>query len=226
LSQSDELIEIKGRFMGIQRGDYPGAFPPKVETTIRSIAESPCLHLFSGSSTIGDVRVDLLHENATLHKDVFEFVTQDNRDWKFVVLDPDYNLESKHNNSKLKSHAKTESVTGNVLYQRLIERFLKAHAENVLWFDMASPKPFGFYRHKTWLYLTNSYFHVRVLTWLKREGEFLTASEEKSESKMSEPEIIWNFGNPVSRINYCVDCGKPIEPEERQCQDCFQRLKL
>lgn len=172
--------------MGIHSGDYPGAFPPKVERTIRMIVESPCLHLFSGSSTIGDVRVDLEHPAANVHEDVYEFISKDERKWKFVVLDPDYNLEPKRNRAKLRAHAKTDSVSGNVLYQRVLELFLRGHAENVLWFDMASPKPFGFERKKTWLWLPGSYFHVRVLTWLKREGEYLESLPMNGERFRSE----------------------------------------
>ncbi len=39
-------------FMGFPRSNYPGAFPSKVEDQIRLIVESPCLHLFSGTSNL------------------------------------------------------------------------------------------------------------------------------------------------------------------------------
>ena len=97
---SEELIEVKPEFMGFQNGDYPGAFPPKVDERIRKIVASPCLHLFSGSSKIGDVRVDLTHPNATDHIDVFKFVRTDGRDWKFVLLDPPYPM-SQRNTEKM-----------------------------------------------------------------------------------------------------------------------------
>ena len=167
----EELIEVKPEFMGFHDGSYPGAFPPKVSMRIKNLVESPCLHLFSGSSKIGDVRVDLERPEATNHEDVFQFVQDDNKQWKWVVLDPIYSI--KRANIKLKPYARYESVSGTLLAQRLLEDFLRGHAENVLWFDICSPCPVGFERQKFWVFLPGAYRTCRVLTWLKRKGERL-----------------------------------------------------
>ena len=89
---SEELIEVKPEFMGFNNTGYPGAFPPRVESRIRAIAESPCLHLFSGRSKIGDVRVDFDRPEATRNVDVLEFLKTEKRDWKFVIADPPYDV--------------------------------------------------------------------------------------------------------------------------------------
>jgi hypothetical protein len=168
---SDELLEVKPEFMGFHKGEYQGAFPPAVEKRIKTLVSPPCLHLFSGSSRIGDCRVDLEHPNATVHDDVYHFIQEDNRNWAWVVLDPDYAVSRKH--IKLSGHARTDSVSGNVLAQRLLEDYLRLHADNVLWFDICSPRPNGFDRVKLWVFLPGGYKSVRVLTWLKRKGERL-----------------------------------------------------
>ncbi len=168
---SDELLEVKPKFMGFQKGEYQGAFPPVVERQIKMLVGSPCLHLFSGSSKIGDARVDLAHPNATVHQDVYQFLQEDNRDWAWVLLDPDYAVSRKH--LKLSGHARTDSVSGNVLAQRLLQDYLRLHADNVLWFDLCSPKPDGFERADFWAYLPGGYKSIRALTWLKRKGERL-----------------------------------------------------
>lgn len=167
---SDELLEVKPKFMGFQLSGYFGAFPPVVERQIRMLAESPCLHLFSGRSTIGDVRVDFERPEATVNQDVFEFIKNDGEYWKFVIADPPY--ESK-DPRPTKDYAKPKSVSGDVWNQSAMGKYLRAHPENVLWFDYVSPCPEGFYRHKTFLYLPGGWKKTRVLTWLKRKGERL-----------------------------------------------------
>lgn len=175
---SDELIEVKPEFMGFQNKGYFGAFPPVVERHIRAVAESPCLHLFSGTSRIGDVRVDIERAEATINMDVFEFITKDERHWKFVVADPPYQTTDPR---PVKDYKIKESMSGDVWRQSAMGKYLQAHAENVLWFDYASPCPDGFYRHETRLYLPGAWKRTRVLTWLKREGERLEAVSQPQE---------------------------------------------
>lgn len=165
----DELVEIKGQFTGFRTKNYPGAFPPKVEKLIRSIAESPCLHLFSGTSSIGDVRVDIERPEATDNLDVFDFIRRDKRVWQFVVADPPYDVPAgieRHRIDKVYGI----SVALNNLRQSELCKYLKGHAENVLWFDVTAPRPKGFYRYKEWLFHPGGFHHVRVLSWLKHEG--------------------------------------------------------
>ena len=46
--------------MGMNTSGYPGAFTMPVQSIIKSIIYGKVLHLYSGSSLIGDERVDLL----------------------------------------------------------------------------------------------------------------------------------------------------------------------
>lgn len=166
----EQILEYEQQieFGGFNNTGYVGGFPSRVEDRIRKIAQSPCLHLFSGSSTIGDCRVDLKHPNATVKMNVYDFLQTDKRNWKFVVLDPDYCISRK--DVKLKVHGLKDHVGGNKLAEKMFAQYFQEHAENVLWFDMTSFCFDGFYRHKVYFYLMGSARPVRALTWLKREG--------------------------------------------------------
>ena len=169
---SDELFETKPEFMGFHNGNYPGAFPPKVEERIRKVVEYPCLHLFSGISKIGDVRVDYSRPEATINADVFDFIKNDRRIWRFVLADPPYDIVGSAVRQEItKVYGISRAL--NTPHQALLGQYLKGHADNVLWFDVTSPCPPGFYRHKTWLFIPGGWRHIRALTWLKRERERL-----------------------------------------------------
>lgn len=166
-----EHFPVLVKAMGIPSGGYPGMFPPTVEQDIRAIVRSPCLHLFSGSSLIGDVRVDLAHPSATLHMDVLEYLgtTEADRSWEYVLLDPDYEIVRKP--MKLRGHARYDSIGGNLLLRRVIEDYLIGHARNVLWLDQCAPRPPGFHRRRLTVYLPGGYNAPRFLSWLARSGE-------------------------------------------------------
>lgn len=160
--------EQKVEFGGYNNTGYAGGFPSRVIKRLESIVQSPCLHLFSGSSKIGDERIDINHPNATKNMNVYEFIQQDKRNWKFVVLDPDYHISRKQ--VKLKVHGLKESVAGNKLAEKMLAQFFQKHAENVLWFDQTSYCFDGFYRYKVFFYLMGASRPIRALTWLKRQG--------------------------------------------------------
>jgi hypothetical protein len=165
----EELVEIKGQFAGLQNKGYPGAFPPKVEEIIKRLVASPSLHLFSGTSRIGDVRIDLERPEATLNMDVFEFLKVNDQRWLWVIADPPYDVKDRYGLNR--AYAKPYAL--NCKRQHLISVWLQGHADNVLWFDVTAPCPRGFYRKKEWLFHPGGWHHVRVLSWLKRDGERL-----------------------------------------------------
>ena len=170
----EELIEVKPEFMGIQNAGYPGAFPPKVEARIRKLVASPCLHLFSGRSKIGDVRVDLERPEATVNMDVFDYLIRGpgcDRQWKWILADPPYRLTEP--NRKLLGHAQTYSVAANIVLRSALSDFFQRYTENILWFDQCIPPIKGFRWEKVWLYHLWSWGNIRALTWLKRKGERL-----------------------------------------------------
>ena len=170
-------IEISG--LGMNNTGYPGAFTPTVNNIIQEIQNSlyqtlasysepkmvQILHLFSGVSKIGDVRVDIERPEATDNIDVLDFIQSDTRHWDLVILDPPYEIKT---TSKLSEYGKTSSVAANVpLRTALVQYFIK-HCDNVVWLDMCAPLFEGFNREKLWFLFPGGYRTVRILSWLKR----------------------------------------------------------
>jgi len=152
-------------------GEYPGAFSPNVDLVIRRLVNGRVLHLFSGTSLIGDERIDIEHPNATLHCDIGEFVESDSRQWDWVILDPPYDIQSA--DSKLKEYGNKQALSASVPLRRKVIYYLQRHTNNVLWLDLCAPTIKGFYRKKLWLVLTGGFHTVRVLSWLQKEMDLL-----------------------------------------------------
>jgi hypothetical protein len=160
------VIRVEALGLGFNNSDYPGAFTSPVKRVIEDLIDSPCLHLFSGSSLIGDERVDIEHPNSTLRMDVKEFIATDKRDWLWAVLDPPYQIT--RTNQKLNGYGLTGCVASDVQFRRRLKLYFQTHAENVLWLDICAPMIKGFKREKLWLFLPGGFHTVRVLSWLKR----------------------------------------------------------
>lgn len=161
-------FEIEALPMGANDGQYPGSFTPIVKGIIKSVLYGKVLNLYSGSSLIGDERIDLEHPNATLHCKVEDFITNDKRDWDWCLLDPPYAIKSLN---KIKEYAETSSLTGNIEWRVAIKDYFKHHTDNVLWLDYCAPLIPGFKREKIWFLFPGGYHHIRVLSWLKKEME-------------------------------------------------------
>jgi len=153
--------------MGFNNSGYPGAFTKPVQNIIKSLISSPTLNLYSGSSRIGDVRVDIEHSNATDNLDVDEFIKADSRDWNWVILDPPYQIT--RTDAKLKGYGIKGAVSNCVQRRRPLKMYFSHHAENILWLDQCAPMVKGFRRERLWLLLPGGFHNVRVLSWLKRE---------------------------------------------------------
>ena len=158
-------FEVLG--MGMNNSDYPGAFTEPVRQIIKSVVSGDILHLYSGSSFIGKERIDCEHPNATLNIRVEDFITNDNRDWDWVLLDPPYAITRP--DDKLSGYGITGSLSANIPQRRAISQYLQQHTENVIWLDDCAPMIKGFARKKLWLLLPGGFHHVRILSWLKRE---------------------------------------------------------
>lgn len=74
-------FELEAVGMGTNNTGYVGAFPPAIQDLIKRTVSGKVLHLFSGSSLIGDERVDIEHLNATIHTDIRSFISIDDRKW-------------------------------------------------------------------------------------------------------------------------------------------------
>lgn len=169
----DFKIEVLG--MGINATRYPGAFSPTVNRiiteTIQAEGWEAVLHLFSGTSNIGLVRVDLAREEATDKGDVYDFIAKNTRPWECVILDPPYAIKRK---KKINDYACSSDVASDVNMRRALDAFFAEYADNVIWLDMCAPFPkkvrqAGFKRKKLWFLLPGGYRTVRVLSWLHRE---------------------------------------------------------
>jgi len=148
-------------------GEYPGAFPPEVDVVIRQLVSGKILQLFSGSSLIGEERVDIEHPNATQNMNVKEFITNDGNAWDWIVLDPPYQIVSA--DIKLADYGIKTAASSDVVLRRKLKQYFQGHTDNILWLDICAPSIKGFYRKKLWLVLTGGFHTVRVLSWLKRE---------------------------------------------------------
>ena len=157
-------FEVLG--MGMNNSDYPGAFTEPVKQIIKSVVYGRVLHLYSGSSLIGNERVDLEHPSATRNMRVEEFIKNDTRDWDWCLLDPPYAITRR---TKLDRYAETASLSADVVWRNSIKQYFREHIDNILWLDYCAPMISGFKREKLWLLLPGGYHNVRVLSWLKRE---------------------------------------------------------
>lgn len=162
-------FEVLG--LGFNNSGYPGAFTKPVETTIKNHISGRVLNLFSGSSFMGDERVDISHPNATINCDVKQFIEADKRNWDWILLDPPYNITRV--GTKLKGYGLSGCVMSDVNFQRKLKAYFQRYASNILWLDICAPVVRGFRREKLWLFLPGGFHTVRVLSWLKREMDLL-----------------------------------------------------
>ncbi len=156
--------------MGMNSSDYPGAFTEPVKQIIKSVVYGKVLHLYSGSSSLGDERIDLEHPSATKNMRVEDFISQDTRDWDWCLLDPPYAITRR---AKLDKYAETASLSADVQWRNRIKNYFREHIDNILWLDYCAPIITGFRRQKLWLLLPGGFHNVRILSWLKREMKLL-----------------------------------------------------
>ena len=79
--------------INVGNGDnnYPGNFTKKENKIIRKYMKDNTLHLFSGKSLIGNVRIDFSCKEATHRGNVFLWLPLMENRFKTVLLDPPYN---------------------------------------------------------------------------------------------------------------------------------------
>lgn len=162
-------VEVIG--MGFNNTDYPGAFTLPVQQIIKSVIYGKVLQLYSGSSLIGDERVDIEHLNATKNMNVDDFIKSDNRTWDFVILDPPYAIT--RTDTKLNGYGIKGAISANVDRRRAVKQYLQRHTKNILWLDQCAPMIKGFSREKLWLLLPGGFHNVRILSWLKKTMDLL-----------------------------------------------------
>ena len=180
--KKDFDVEVTG--LGMNVSGYPGAFTSTVETIIKKHISSPCVHLFSGISKIGDVRIDLARPEATKNENVLDFVRTDQRKWKWCLLDPPYLLADygrKFKSGSLEEkYASVKSMSSDVELRKALQIWFQDHVENIIWLDYCAPLPLGFRRQKLWFLLPGGYHTIRVLSLLTRKNENLINSSPDS----------------------------------------------
>lgn len=162
-------FEVLG--MGMNSSDYPGAFTVPVQQIIKSVISGKVLHLYSGSSLIGDERVDIDHPNATIKDNVDNYIKNDSQSWDWIILDPPYAIT--RTDEKLNGYGIKGAVASCVQRRRPLKEYLQRHTQNILWLDQCAPTIKGFRRRKLWLLLPGGYHTVRVLSWLEKEMDLL-----------------------------------------------------
>ncbi len=89
------IIEFTNDFQYV-RNDWVGGFSKVEIKFIRKYAKKPILHLFSGKSKIGQIRIDINSEsNATIIQDVFEYIEKNKPKINTILLDPIYCAEQR-----------------------------------------------------------------------------------------------------------------------------------
>lgn len=180
--------EFKG--LGFQTKGYPGAFTPIVEHDIKKALIQirrdkgkpiKVLHLFSGVSAIGDIRVDIERQEATDRVDVMAFIEQDQRWWDAVLLDPPYSIQNtrklllgEYVSDTVGGYGRVSSVASDVPMRNALSNFFIKKTNNVLWLDMCVPFPTvmkqaGYKRQKLYFYFPGGYHTMRVMSWLRRK---------------------------------------------------------
>ena len=89
---------------------YVGGFSKTEIEIIEKSSEGKVLHLFSGKSNIGQVRVDFSQPEATHNQDVFEFLSNCDEQFDTVLLDPPYNENYAEKYNKLSGGNTTQFV--------------------------------------------------------------------------------------------------------------------
>jgi hypothetical protein len=160
-----EKFKFEVRPLGISKGEYPGQFTPEVEKIIKEwLIRYPgkVLHLFSGSSKIGDVRVDFDNPNATINGSIEDYLRMTDKEiFDWTILDPPYLV----NSSELGNGYKiSRPFSCSIPSRRLFEAWAVKHTKRIIYLDVCCPKFHGFKREKVYFLLPGGYRNVRSLT--------------------------------------------------------------
>ena len=153
---------------------YKASFHPNVEKVIRQLVGTKfCINLFSGSSTIGNIRVDIENKHATNNENVYNFIQNyemPKTDGETIlVMDPDYNI--KRAELKLKPHGIKESLAGNVLAHKLLYGFIdRCKFDHIVLLDYCSPEFANYSEMWFWRVKYQGWVHNRTLTWYIRKN--------------------------------------------------------
>jgi len=162
-----EKFDYEALGMGTAKGEYDGQFTPAVDKLIKYWTwykyPGKILHLFSGNSRIGNIRVDIDNPNATHNVDVEEYLKQSKENFEWVLLDPPYLVES----HDLRGYKISKAFSADVPARRLFQEWAQKHTKRIIWLDLCAPLPQGFRREKLYFLLPGGYRNIRVLSILK-----------------------------------------------------------
>jgi len=139
------------------------------------VSDKFCIHLFSGSSKIGKIRVDIEHPNATDKRDVFDWINGNSGAWpkpNVLLLDPDYDIQRK--DKKLHNHGITRSLSASIKHRNIfLDWVYQNQFDEVIYLDQCSPKLKG-YAWEYWLVQTGGWHTNRLLNHYVKVNETLT----------------------------------------------------
>jgi len=168
-NKGGEEIPARLLFTRVNQTGYQGGFPETVERKIEKLAskEDKVLHLFSGSSKVGDIRVDINPEsNANCVMDVRDFFeTEEARQkWDLVIADPDYNKNQAKKLDRPESLVSTQIWSNQGGITEKFQDFFDSYAKKVLWFDYRVPKIDNFELERAWIFHRWYLGKIRALT--------------------------------------------------------------
>ena len=114
-----ELIKV-----GNGNKEYPGNFTPKEIEIIKRNCIGKVLHLFSGNSRIGDLRVDFSNPNANYKTDVFIFLKIRLKNIGTVIIDAPYNQKFADKYQKIGNTPKQFIIFANTKKTTLLFNYI------------------------------------------------------------------------------------------------------
>lgn len=175
--------------LGFQTKGYPGAFTPVVEADISQVVAEiqatltrpiRILHLFSGISLIGDIRVDINCDEATHKQGVLDFVNLDKGEWDLCIGDPPYSIAktgktapAQYIHEEVGGYGRVSSAAADVGLRNALVAYFIRRVDNVLWLDMCAPFPKrmsirNWRRQRLYFYFPGGWHTMRVMSWLSR----------------------------------------------------------
>jgi hypothetical protein len=109
--------------------EYPGAFTPEEENIIIDWCRGTILHLFAGTSKIGEVRIDST-PTATHNQDVFTFLESSQNIFQTIILDPPYN--KRYAQMYIKLGGRGNFIMGQKGTKHLFKLICQLHPERII----------------------------------------------------------------------------------------------
>lgn len=151
--------------------EYVGGFSKIESEIIEKSAEGKILHLFSGKSLIGQVRVDFSQPEATINCDVFEFLSNCNEKFDTILLDPPYNERFAEKYNKLSGGNTNQFVifANAKKTTELFNQIIRLNPNTIIIRSWNYYVPHGYYDSGSYLVYFGGYRKPVILMLCKRK---------------------------------------------------------